>query len=235
MQGGIAMKPQHAIAGVLIALLLVSTMVLAMPVPKIKDDIDRIDFIHYKNPARASAPKQTACYKLMGVTWKTTPVDYVINPTNPQGLSESFVTSTIATSAETWDAATATELFENVYSVNASEHYGTQDFVNVLDFGDLDSSVIGITSVWFTRRGREIVEFDMRLNTDYTWGDATLDSTAMDLQNIATHEFGHTIGLSDIYSTACGSVTMYGYSSNGETSKRTLETPDVTGLQKMYG
>jgi len=30
-------------------------------------------------------------------------------------------------------------------------------------------------------------------------------------------------------------VTMYGYSNYGETSKRTLEQPDITGLQSMYG
>jgi len=57
----------------------------------------------------------------------------------------------------------------------------------------------------------------------------------MDLENIAVHELGHTVGLSDIYSTACSEVTMYGYSTEGETSKRTLEQPDITGLQRMYG
>ena len=57
----------------------------------------------------------------------------------------------------------------------------------------------------------------------------------MDLQNIATHELGHSAGLNDIYSSTCSEVTMYGYSSYGETKKRTLEQPDITGLQKIYG
>jgi predicted Zn-dependent protease len=57
----------------------------------------------------------------------------------------------------------------------------------------------------------------------------------MDLQNIATHEFGHAVGLGDIYDTACSSVTMYGYSDYGDTVKRTLETPDITGLRTLYG
>ncbi len=40
--------------------------------------------------------------------------------------------------------------------------------------------------------------------------------------------------MDDIYSTTCSEVTMYGISYYGETQKRTLEQPDITGLQKMY-
>jgi len=57
----------------------------------------------------------------------------------------------------------------------------------------------------------------------------------MDLKNIATHELGHAVGLSDIYTTTCNTVTMYGYGSIGETQKRDLAEPDITGLQIMYG
>ena len=57
----------------------------------------------------------------------------------------------------------------------------------------------------------------------------------MDLQNIAVHELGHSFGLADIYSSSCAEVTMYGYSTEGETKKRTLEQPDITGIQKLYG
>jgi predicted Zn-dependent protease len=57
----------------------------------------------------------------------------------------------------------------------------------------------------------------------------------MDLQNIATHELGHAVGMADIYTTSSQEVTMYGYSTEGETKKRSLETPDIIGLEKMYG
>jgi len=56
----------------------------------------------------------------------------------------------------------------------------------------------------------------------------------MDLQNIATHEFGHGVGLNDVYQTDCSLVTMYGYSDYGETQKRTLEPPDINGLLTLY-
>ena len=199
-------------------------------------DLERVDFIHYAKPNGVGSAKSPSCYKLMGVKWNPLPVSYVINPSNPQGLSEGFVTSTISASAETWDSTTSSELFNNAYAVNYSAQYGVQNFQNALVFGDYpDSGVIGVTSVWYTRVGKRLVEFDMLLNTDFTWGDADLNSSVMDLQNIITHELGHGIGLDDIYSTSCLSVTMYGYSTEGETSKRTLETADIAGLQKMYG
>lgn len=200
-------------------------------------DLERVDFIHYAKPSKPGkpAPSQPSCYKLMGIKWKSLPVDYIINPTNPDGLTEDFVTTTIAASAETWDSATASNLF-NAPSVDYTAEYGVQNYKNAIVFGDYpETGVIGVTSIWYTRKGKQIVEFDMILDTDYVWGDASLDPLVMDLENIATHELGHAVGLDDIYTDACSAVTMYGYSDNGETSKRSLEQPDIAGLQAMYG
>jgi len=199
-------------------------------------DLERVDFIHYAKPTSSGKPGKTeTCYKLMGVKWSNVPVNYVINPVNSQALSADFITSAIFNSAETWDSETSQELFSDSYSLDTSAKYGIQDFKNVLEFGDYgNNNVIAITSVWFTRKGKQIVEFDQLYNTRFQWGDAIVNPEKMDLQNIATHELGHAIGLDDIYSASCSSVTMYGYSTEGETSKRTLEQPDTIGLQKMY-
>ena len=198
-------------------------------------ELERVDFIHYVRPENPGKPGNTEkCYKLMGVKWKSLPVNYMINPSN-SGLDESFVSSVISTSSETWDSATLSELF-NLPTINYTATYGIQNFVNAVDFADYpNDGVIAVTSVWYTPVGKQIVEFDIRFNTRFAWGDATLNSSKMDLQNIAVHELGHSVGLADIYSTTCSEVTMYGYSTEGETKKRSLETPDITGLQRMYG
>ncbi len=247
------------ILGLVITLLLLPVIAIGMLIPandKAKDnavapenspviseteagewDLERIDFIHYAKPENpGKSPKAETCYKLMGVKWKSLPVSYVINPNNPQNLSVGFITSAVSTSAETWDDATSAELFNNAYVVNYTAQYGVQNFQNVIAFGDYpNDNVIAVTTVWYTPVGKRIVEFDMLFNTRFAWGDAISNPTKMDLQNIATHEKGHGVGLADIYSTICANVTMYGYSDYGETDKRTLEQPDITGLQQMYG
>jgi hypothetical protein len=173
---------------------------------------------------------------LLGYKWKSLPVSYVINPTNPQGLSDSFVTASISTSAETWDAATSAELFNDSYAVDMTARYGVQDYQNSIAFGTYpDNNVIAVTSIWYMPRGKQLVEFDMNFNTAFAWGDASINASLMDLQNIATHELGHSAGLGDIYSASCTEVTMYGYSTEGELSKRSLELPDISGVTRMYG
>ncbi len=206
--------------------------------PVISDnwELERVDFIHYAKPPASGASKQPTCYKLMGVKWVDAPVNYTINPSNLQGLSEEFITSAMVISAETWDSATSTELFSNMTSINYTVQHGIQDFKNAIVFGYYpDNNAIAVTSVWFTRIGKKIVEFDQIYNIYYTWGDASSSTGVMDLQNIATHELGHAVGLSDIYSSSCSAVTMFGYSDYNEVSKRTLEEADIKGLQKMYG
>ena len=210
---------------------------------KEKAGLERIEFIHYKKgytkPTAAKTPKPPACYKFLTPTkvkWTDLPVDYVINPTNPQSLSESFITSAVYNSAETWDAATSKELMNNAYTIDYNETYGTHDYKNAIVFSDYPTAgVIAVTTVWYNPATKSIVEFDIMFDTDWTWGDATASSTVMDLQNIATHELGHGVGLADVYDTVCSTVTMYGHSDYGEIQKKTLETPDITGLQTLYG
>jgi hypothetical protein len=200
--------------------------------------------------AKLKTPK---CYTFLSPTkvkWKTLPVNYVINPINPvQLLNKSEVVSAIYNSAEEWDSHTSKELMSNSsqYNINYSATPGVQDYRNVIGFGNYsDPDVIAVTTVWYSRVTNQIVEFDMMLDTDWTWGDAVVQCnsnetftnstcTIMDIQNIATHEFGHAIGLGDIYDPACSEVTMYWSSDYGEVKKRTLEQADITGLQTLYG
>lgn len=206
-------------------------------------DLEKIEFIHWKKgfakPETAKAPKPPSCYKFLTPTkvrWTVLPASYVINPTNPQGLAGSFITSAVFNSAETWDGATSKELMNNTYTIDNTAAYGVQNYKNAVVFGNYPTQgVIAVTTVWYNPATKAIVEFDIMFDTDWTWGDATIDSTKMDLANIATHEFGHGVGLGDVYETACSEVTMYGYSNYGDIGKRTLEQPDIIGLQTLYG
>jgi len=45
------------------------------------------------------------------VKWKEFPVNYVIDPDNPNGLTEGFVTDAMSAGAEEWDSHTGEDIF----------------------------------------------------------------------------------------------------------------------------
>ena len=187
--------------------------------------------------------EKSKCYGFIakGLKLKETKT-YVINRTNSFGLSNAFVESAVSAGAEAWDEQVSQELFNNSYAVNDSVVSGQLDGNNAIAFGDYpQQGVIAVTHIWGYFYGnpktREIIEFDITWDTDFVWENAadSNNSNVMDLQNISTHEFGHAAGMDDLYETSCMEETMYGYSEEGETKKRTLETGDITGIKKLYG
>lgn len=208
--------------------------------------LEKLVFIHYKKgfgkaSAAAKGRYTPQYYRLLGVKWKRLPVNYVVDPDNSYGLSEASVTRAVYLAAKEWDDHTSAPLF-GTYTIdrNATWDDKVPDGKNEIVFGNYpQAGVIGVTVIWGYFSGpassRMITEFDVLLDTDYTWGDATVNSAVMDVQNIATHELGHGVGLADVYDSVCSEQTMYGYSSYGETKKRDLNSGDVTGIQVLYG
>jgi hypothetical protein len=190
----------------------------------------KVTHIHYAKVVDKVKPaKPTTCYKLAGWKW-TSPVWYQIDTASAPSLS-----GPVAAATGTWDAATSKTLFSTA-GTTSGKTWDTYDGINLVTYGDYGTAnVIAVTSTWYSRLGKTALESDILFDTDFTWGDATHDSSVMDLQNIATHEMGHTLGLSDLYSGSCSAVTMYGYSTEGDTGKRILDRPDITGLQLIYG
>lgn len=200
--------------------------------------LERAIYIHRKDGfAKPNAPgsrKVPACYGVLskGAKLKTAE-SLTVHP--------SIDAATIATSTNTWDTQTSESLFSS-YTVDASANWdgSAPDGRNELSYGNYsEPGVIAITVVWGYFSGpiskKQITEFDILFDTDYAWGDAASNPAIMDLENIATHEIGHGVGLADVYDSSCGQVTMYGYSDYGDTAKRSLEPQDITGLRSLYG
>ncbi len=209
-------------------------------------------FIHYadsfgKKPKPDKPDKgggrDCDCYSYLGksVMWKDMPVNYVINPSNNSGLSNVDIADAILAGTAEWDSFVDSGLFGS-YAFDPTANFDppdARDTTNEVSFGDYPTTgVIAVTRVWAYFYGnpanRKILEFDLLFDTDYIWGDASVNPNLMDLQNIATHELGHTIGMGDVYNDCCIEETMYGYSGEGETKKRDLNTADITGIQKLY-
>jgi len=112
------------------------------------------------------------------------------------------------------------------------------DQVNAIMWKRLPRSTLGATFVWYSNTG-EVMEVDTVFNKRHRWAnfqnspDCQSSPDAYDLQNIATHEFGHWIGLDDLYDDAHRDLTMYGFGAGGEVKKRTLGTGDVSGRNAL--
>lgn len=209
--------------------------------------LEKISFIHYKDsnakPPWAGGGKnntKSTCYSFLAkdAKWKQTE-NYYINPANLEGLSEADVVNATNTSINTWDSEVSFNIFgTGLVDYSVSYNNGDLDGINTVSFGSIsDPNVIGVTTIWGYFSGkpsnRELIEWDMLLDQDdFDWGNN--DPNKMDLENLLTHELGHAAGLGDLYDAGCTSETMYGYSTEGETSKRTLEAGDIEGITKLY-
>jgi len=215
---------------------------------------ERMVFIHYRKPRGKPADKpgrtpptqDSQCYTFLGkgVKWKDPAFSaFMVDATNDAGLGPDAVLDAISAAADTWASKTAAGILPTcTLAADLTADWDSPDGFNEVVFGDLDTAnAIAVTIVWGIFGGppsqREIVEFDMIFDDqDFDWsaGEEGVEGK-MDLENIATHELGHAVGLGDLYDTGCAEATMYGYSGYAETDKRTLETGDIAGLQELYG
>jgi len=92
---------------------------------------------------------------------------------------------------------------------------------------------LGVSYIWHYPSTGEIIETDIFLNTDYPLStDMSLNS--FDVQNMVTHELGHSLCLDDLDNTGDSEKTMYWVMSKGETKKRTLDQDDINGITYLY-
>ncbi len=195
-------------------------------------------------PGGPGGPKEDkGGYKLLrgGVKWadEDLPVKYSIDIS---GYDGDGAFNAIVAAFETWDAeVVGTELFDNdVGTAKAEESGENWNNINTISWDSLDERIIAQCTIWFYVNTKEIIEFDIVFNTQQPWGiddniedDVLID--AYDIQNIATHESGHTLHLGDLYEGKYSEMTMYGYANMGETKKRSLEWGDQNGVHKLYG
>jgi hypothetical protein len=171
-------------------------------------------------------------YIYSGVSWPAgSKVTYSVNTKGaPAGAL-----AAVKTAFETWDSAVKVELFnDDVKTANSKASGNKFDGANVISWGRLKPGIIAQTTTWYNPNTNQIVEIGIVFNTMYRWSTGSV-SNAFDVENIATHEAGHTLMLLDLYDDAASQLTMYGYGAPGETYARTLGAGDISGIQYIYG
>jgi hypothetical protein len=113
---------------------------------------------------------------------------------------------------------------------------------NTMSWMEIDGPgrIIGVCHYWYWANTKEMIEFDIVFDKDENWlATDNLEimptSAQFDVWNIATHELGHTLVLSDLRSPKDGALTMHAYTWTGDAVKRTLGSGDKLGIQAIYG
>lgn len=201
----------------------------------------------------AAKPKPTAAtYKLAGWKWPSSGdgpnIPIVLSEdVVPGGKTVESVKTEISAAQSEWDKYSSKTLFSTLGTIKGDTYnkdaslYGTRDYKNVHlgAITGLSDNTIAMTVTWYNRITKYAVESDCWYNNNLDWRIAETEgdgsgSYIFDIQTIAQHELGHTLGLADLYEDSNKEQTMYGYN-NGKSDWTLNPTGDVIGLQKIYG
>ena len=157
--------------------------------------------------------------------------------TLPANLNLSATVSAIQNAYSVWSQGTpAPAITVNTSTTSALKPTANHRYETM--FGKSGGTTLAVTYTWRWSDGT--VESDTLFNTSFTWGNLGAEGdgcyenagNVYDVQNIGTHEFGHTYGLD--HPSGARFETMYAYGYSGETLKRSIASGDVAGANAVY-
>ncbi len=253
-----------ALATVALLLMLATPAVAAPPTDnpgKGPPELGKIVFVHYGKEFAPGKPASTpgggnTLYSYSKIHWADNNVSYEINPSGNPITDGTDATTGITTAFQTWQNDPNSNINFICRNTSSSISPGinatSPDHQNVVGWTDLGANypdAIAVTVVWYTVGGKLIVDCDTALNKSpkFAWTQATITNDPnttlitdhlslydVDVQNIMAHESGHWLMLNDLYTSAAIEQTMYGYASDCELKKRSLESGDLAGVHKIY-
>jgi len=175
------------------------------------------------------------------------PVSWWMNQDGSQDVHPDDCEAALKNSFQTWQNVSGAyiEFSYNGKTDTGKDMFGRRDGINLLvweedtwpqELGD----AIAVTQVASEpnpkKEGEEetsrIVDADILFNgVNYKWA---IDGSGnkMDIQNVATHEIGHFLGLADLDDNQ--NATMYGATQEGDLHSRDLDADDKAGTQAIY-
>lgn len=213
-----------------------------------KDDVVLKTFVHDPKAPGKPLPSSNCAvttndqvndYSLAGWQMPSSGMNYQINfGTKPKNLNESQVLTAMKNSFGAWTTADSDQIFN--YTGTTTVKTAKLDGTNAVLWKGISRGALAITYVWYYTATGELVEADTVFNRNYKWnltalsaGDCGGTDGAYDVQNIGTHEFGHWVGLDDLYSLADKDLTMYGYGETKELKKDSLGLGDISGVNAI--
>ncbi len=205
--------------------------------PKAPPEIGMVTFVnvpYWNSPPWYPPGDETDTYRLVmgGVQWASDdlPVDCVVYTLGaPTGAFAAAVTPAF----DVWESWTSTNIYDTI-SENSTD-LPPMD-ANTVSWGIIDGpgGAIAVTQFMFWVNTKELIKFDIILDSEESWStDGTVDT--FDVQNVMTHELGHTLVLDDLRSPRDGALTMHAYTWPEDVTKIDLGLGDKLGIQAIYG
>lgn len=169
-------------------------------------------------------------YVLNGPTWVQSTMAYTVNPAN-QDVPAAAISPALAVGANAWRTQSDAS-FSFTFAGESTQTTNTNDGINLVMFRDASSGSAIATAYWWSS-GNRIIDADI-VFWDRTFRFFTGSSGCANgfyVEDIATHEFGHALGLGH---SASPSATMYATTASCNASNRTLDPDDIAGVRALY-
>ena len=170
----------------------------------------------------------TYAYTLTGYKWNVTPVLMYANPSTPD-VAATAVETALKAGMNAWNGYTT---FQFAYGGRVTNTAAAVDNRNVIMFRNASNgSALATTYNWSSGGSR--------IDSDIIFWDATYRfftgtsgcASGAYIEDVATHELGHTVGLSH---SSLTDATMYYKSTYCTQSLRSLSSDDISGLKALY-
>lgn len=188
-------------------------------------------------------------YRLLGYRWNTKNPELKWVLKNDailaaEGLSTTDIKNAMEAAANSWDEASSQNLFADSNMVTLDPTVAPDKFnkINTISWQPFQTkcNVIAYARTYYYGNRRvdgygTAIESDLVFNADKKWRVDSSNSKDIDVQSVALHEMGHTLGLADIYG-----IEQYRYDTDQvmhyySHEKRKLGNGDKTAIWKLYG
>jgi len=210
--------------------------------PKAPPEIEVVTFVntpYWNSPPWYPPEDETDTYRLVrgGVQWASNalPVDCVVYTSGASGAPTGALAA-VTPAFGVWDGQTSTSIYDTISDDGGTPPGMIMDGSNTVCWGTIDGpgGTIAVTQFVFWSNTKELVEFDIKFDSEELWSTTGAED-AFDVQNVMTHELGHTLVLDDLRSPRDGALTMHAYTWPGDSTKRDLGSGDILGIRAIYG
>jgi hypothetical protein len=169
-------------------------------------------------------------YSLKAYKWNKSQASYFVNPAN-HDVAESAAEAAVRAGADAWSTQSNAS-FAWVYAGRTTASTVSANGKSEVFFRNESNGSTIATTYWWSDASGHLVEADIKFyDGGYKFFTGTSCSAGQFIEDVATHEFGHGLGLNH---SSLSTATMY--PTNGACSQnwRTLSADDIAGVEKLY-